>query len=524
MTILAAACDSSSQPSSAGPGRPPETTSSSAPSAPPQAGPDIKSQVSPGSDSGRSESTSETIAPPPAISAPVPAAQVKAGTSSAPSVASSVPASPYGPPTLDETIFATDIIAIVRPISSESATLTIRETNGQTIYSPVVQSQFEVVEYLKGDGDSEIVVNANNFSIKSSSADEALQNVKVSLAAQASSLDGEAGVVFIQHIEYPENVLDISLKQNETEWRRYNVQTGLFSTRGDVGSSSATLHIASGMVAASARGREVFSVGRLRDRIEAMKDLLSKGEGIGGYEKCIGSMLLHENFRRKHEDTLTSVFDVEPVPSGLPAEYLVEKFNTTYAGRWFTGDNAHLFHYGDNQLRTTRPVAAGSYQIYAQYQKLEWVPCDYVSPAVIWRYNFEPSDGVLHEAFFDPVALGDAVGADGASGVLKPASFAFDGSDAAIRRIDWLDGQVRMSFSPRIALPDHHIDFIALDGSVSLRLDFDDAVEVTDDDGRQSLVWGVCSQPWQAGDLLMLRIAAGIPDDGIEATNDPACP
>ena len=32
-------------------------------------------------------------------------------------------------------------------------------------------------------------------------------------------------------------------------------------------------------------------------------------------------------------------------------------------------------------------------------------------------------DGVLHELFFDPVTVGNAVAADGANGVLKPATF-----------------------------------------------------------------------------------------------------
>ena len=38
-----------------------------------------------------------------------------------------------------------------------------------------------------------------------------------------------------------------------------------------------------------------------------------------------------------------------------------------------------------------------------------------------------------------------------------------------------------------------------------------------------TLTWGVCGQPWADGDLLMLRIAEGIPDDGVQTTNDPDC-
>ena len=498
LAIVAIACNNSPQLASIDPASIPETISS------PSAG--SQSQTAPASASLPSPAIS---VPAPAVSAPAPAA-------------ASVPASPYGPPTLDEIIYFTDVIAIVRPISSESAVLTVQETEGHAIYSPVVQSLYEVVEYLKGNGDSEIVVNANNFSIKSSSADEALQNANLTLDAQISSLDGEEGIVFIQRLQYPDDVLDISLKQNDSEWRRYNAQTGLYSTKGGVDKASTTLHIASGLVAASARGKETFSIGRLRERIEAMEALLEEGKGIQGYRECIEATLLHENFRRKNGDFLNLVADVATFQSGMPANFIVQEFSTTYPRQWFTGDNAPLFHYGANEITTTRPLPADAYEVDRHFQKSEWIPCDYVAPPTPWRYTFESAEYTLHEAFFDPVDIGDAVGADGASGVLKPASFTLDGSDATIQRIDWLDGQARMSLAPRISLPDHHIDFIALDGSVSLRLDFDDAVQVADADGSHTLAWGVCEQPWQSGDLLMLRISES-PADLAGATFNADC-
>ena len=156
------------------------------------------------------------------------------------------------------------------------------------------------------------------------------------------------------------------------------------------------------------------------------------------------------------------------------------------------------------EIKAMRPLPAGLYEINLYGQAPDHIPCEFVQPPSTWRFTFESVEDALHEAFFDPVALGDAVGADG---VLKPAAFVFDGGDATIQRIDWLDGQVRMTLSPHTALPDHHIDFIALDGSVSLRLDFDDAAQVADVDGSRTLAWGVCSQPWQPADLLMLRIS-----------------
>ena len=69
----------------------------------------------------------------------------------------------------------------------------------------------------------------------------------------------------------------------------------------------------------------------------------------------------------------------------------------------------------------------------------------------------------------------------------------------------------------------HHIDFIALDGTVVLRLDFDDAVDVVEEGRTRALTWGVCERPWNDGDLLMLRISESPP--GLTgATNDVLCP
>ena len=46
-------------------------------------------------------------------------------------------------------------------------------------------------------------------------------------------------------------------------------------------------------------------------------------------------------------------------------------------------------------------------------------------------------DGVVHEAFFDPVAVGTAVGADAVNGVLQPKSFTVGGSSVALSSLKW---------------------------------------------------------------------------------------
>ena len=97
-----------------------------------------------------------------------------------------------------------------------------------------------------------------------------------------------------------------------------------------------------------------------------------------------------------------------------------------------------------------------------------------------------------------------------------------NGTGTTIDRLDWSSSKVQIQLTPHNTLPGHHIDFIVLDGTVSLRLDFDDAVEVSEDDGAQALSWGVCDQPWVDGDQLMIRISESGADLA-GATNDADC-
>lgn len=114
---------------------------------------------------------------------------------------------------------------------------------------------------------------------------------------------------------------------------------------------------------------------------------------------------------------------------------------------------------------------------------------------------------------------GGAAGADASNGVLAPAGFAYNGASVDIESIRWKSGKVEMRLSPHTGLANHYADFIALDGTVSLRLGFADAAETGAGDSR-ALKWKVCNQPWQDGDLLMLRISeesSGAPYTPVDA-------
>ena len=89
------------------------------------------------------------------------------------------------------------------------------------------------------------------------------------------------------------------------------------------------------------------------------------------------------------------------------------------------------------------------------------------------------------------------------AGALKPAAFSVNGEQTTIQALKWENGIVTMGLSAGVPLTGHRMDFIALDGSVSLSLSFDDT-QTQSESGL--LTWNVPQQPWQDGDQLMLRI------------------
>ena len=135
----------------------------------------------------------------------------------------------------------------------------------------------------------------------------------------------------------------------------------------------------------------------------------------------------------------------------------------------------------------------------------------------------------MHEAFFDPAALGDGVvGRDAAQGVLAPGAgggasgaagaAGSSGSSATLRRLTWDAGQLRLDVSGSTS--GQQLELIRLNGTVGLTLRGDAATATATADGHE-LRWPVCTQPWQPGERLMLRISPAPAGDPPAA---PACP
>ena len=267
-----------------------------------------------------------------------------------------------------------------------------------------------------------------------------------------------------------------------------------------------------------------ISLSDLKSRINAVAALVKQGEGVAKYEECL-------RFKLWLSRIPWTPYSLEfPFQSGLGAGSIVVSTYTSgeeYRIYFFTGDDKNFFEIvlkdTDSDpyngyyriVKTARPLVAGDYSV--RYHQKSGILRNCVEspieeykddPTANWTIRATAPAGTLHEAFFDPVVIGAAVGADGDSGALMPAAFSTAGSsDAEIRRVDWESDVVKIEIAnPPVSLANHHIDFIALDGGVALRLDFADAA-VSDAGGVRTFSWVRCGRPWDAGDELMLRIS-----------------
>ena len=252
--------------------------------------------------------------------------------------------------------------------------------------------------------------------------------------------------------------------------------------------------------------------------------LLRDGEGIDGYEECLVHKFAVERYFRAWEDKngpFTSPgIDVQ-IASGLPAgsEFYpqrgVSSRGDRYDRHWITGLDEDLFLVsisdpdgnptGHHVSHTTaRPLPGGAYTFDRHEQWYVEIPCNYKRHSVPWRVSVESPRGTLHEAFFDPVEMDGTIGFSAGDGVIEPSTFLVGGVETTMTSLKWAPStSVTMELDPRVSLEDHVIAFIALDGSVSLSLDFDEAVM---NRGGGVLTWKMLDQPWKAGDKLMIRI------------------
>ena len=468
------------------------------------------------------------------------------------------------PPSLEEQIFYSDVIALVTlaSVTSTAETVPSKDAGVAPTYRPAQELRFTIHEYLKGSGPKVLLVVARAEHTYLTEA-EAREFADRTVADRITTWDGRRAVIFLRNPDkrYASSVdaasatsttlgLAFTLSNYALGEFAYSVST-LEDTLNRVwlpASNASVAAIAQGTSAnsdtvtfiteATKSPTTTVSLAEVRAGIADMAATLKKGKGIEGYERCIEGKILFERSRRevpwtpfRYEKALASgsatgikVYE-EGRFEGEPKyhRYWLSGRDMAYFQALIADDDNNASNGYYPSIFPARPLPAGSYSIRFNEQLYYDIPCNFV-PDVYSEHavTVTAPTGTVHEAFFDPVAIGSDVGADGSNGVLKPSAFGHNSATTTIGSIKWGSQQVTVTSSPSALPANHHVDFISLDGTVALRLDVDDATQTTSGSTR-TLTWGVCARPWSAGDKLMLRLSLS-PANLTGATNDASCP
>ncbi len=497
-----------------------------------------------------------TQAPPPTTetSASTIAPSANTETSTATPTFLSIAPVPYdGPTSLEERIFASPVIARVR-LDSVSSAAESGNTYQGTKYLALLEFSFSVEEYLKGSGANDIVAvwAAAPFFNTEKEAEDALPAIA---DARDTQWDNREAIVFLKE-DFQE-----FLPSTQQANRFYMAWGGGWPMQApDDGYSLASRYNRLWLPAAGAVGEAsqatgdqqrfltavppttgtapTITLGEIKSRIGAVTAKLDAGDGSYEYTECV-----QRTYRREGDDRYSiqtggdgyfyRIPDGE-LDSGLAASTVVHELLALGAlpdrrdEVWLDGGDADLFrvelsegvphdYSGDGtndsiqytqRVVSARPLLAGVYRTNYNNRHVDFVLCDGYAPRYEWTVTVTAPEGTLHEAFFDPVTISAAVGADATNGVLEPASFTVGETATRITGLKWQNNQAVLTLSPHVSLADHALDFIELGGSVSLTLETKDA---TVDATAGTHTWSVETQPWENGDLLMLRIREDAP-------------
>ena len=442
---------------------------------------------------------------------------------------------------LEETILMSDVIAVVN-LKAVDRGVDVWKFDDDIVYSKTLEYTFEVDEYLKGSGDDQIVgIVFDKSQVYNTALDANLG--KEPDPDRKEHWDNRKAVIFLRD----------DGKDPRLNWKADRYYLGLASDMLGETYSIANHYYRPWLPAVSSEpGEQRFllqpDLGESSaqtiplDNLRALVSALD--QEIAGrtdeYQDCILYKYRWQRESRYWKETLdqwpyyyyrsdstvgsgmpqgTKVFTdgqapiaahnrlTKPIPEGGKDEYVLAGRDPEY----FTGE-------WPGEIFLARPLPQGEYRVYHAHLPYEWhmcggtVPEDQMGKQELY-VNVTAPVGTLHEAFFDPVEDGKAVVADNTVGVLEPATFTdANGASATITRIAWEAeaggvGTVKLTLSPHNSIAGHTVDFIALDGSVSLSLAADEAqVDAT----NGTLTWKVESQPWQSGEKLMLRISAPV--------------
>lgn len=475
------------------------------------------------------------------VPTPLPTAQAKATEEVVEFVKGSFPIY-FGRPSIGENIAGSSVI--IRGIFDSVRVVGVRHENlAHGRYVGGLEFTFTALEYLKGSDDAQLRVVATVwYDSKADTADAAADLARPHIDLRDTRWDGRQAIVFMRESEdgylwmgavdaimlggeYPVWLPDASATSTST--RRSATTSEQYFLLDEPDPVRASRSSPAVRLSTDPSSPSTISLSDIKSRVNAMEARIAAGGSSEAYREYV--YMTHYFNRLVNFATTYSRTD-GAIQSGLPAgTRMVEYIDTIWINIreygtpppawvednvWYEGRDASLIDYEyPGYAISRRPLPFGEYRAFLMWRTEAMLPCEGDPEALEGLYEnvvtVSALAGTLHEAFFDPVAdtSTSAVGAVGSIGVLEPASFTLEGAGSTtIERIEWKSGSVLMELAPHSPLTDHHMDFIEIDGSVGLSLDFDDAVATTTDDGSNALSWTVADSPWADGDLLMLRI------------------
>ena len=428
---------------------------------------------------------------------------------------------------------------IVRASFSSAAAAAEREDSGPGIapvYRPIHELRFQVHEYLKGAGPSQILVlvrGVHTYSDESS----AIEVSSKGLSNRNTNWDGNQAILFLNETDYAPASSTGTVRAFKLSWagEGWEERTQWNYTIDFPGSGGWMPAISSPASDSSqdsqATGTALFAAGsavappstvgltELRASIARLQAPRPEGVSKSAYEKCAIGKLLYESNRTRNPSLVFSVHT--DLLSGLVAGTEVFRDNFDHPNRdkdkyHLGGPHPNLFlplvieaaesYTGYNHiLATARPLIAGQYRVFYYWQLYKDIPCSFYPKDQYTdiRVRVAAPAGTLHEAFFDPAAGDGTFGFSSSTGHLEPSMFSLGDKVVQIQALLWREGSVSLKLMPSAPLTDYALDFFALDGSVSLTLRAGDAALGIN---PGELSWAIERQPWQEGDLLMLRI------------------
>ena len=463
---------------------------------------------------------------------------------------------PGGTASLEEIIVGSEVIARARFVSASRASLNIVMTlpnADRTVvsyYIPAMEYRFRMLEYLKGSGPNEVVAIVYERRGETFQTAEGARLLGTNLVAERDTTwDSREAVVFLQEtstipgfvtsadryflgseiahaIDSPHAKRWLPTadapSQTETRTTTTNVDSKKYLLDAPTGySSSATTR----SLPTTITNAPTIALGKLKQKIADLQAEVDAGDGSEEYRKCVywkyALANQVEHVKEERGGDYYQYRDEAHIESGLPSaaevakdrqyEILLDSFGPDGGSQNYNlyGDDANLFVYTYPGLVTlARPLPESEFSVFLNVTSLRYMPCDAEPQEEKERAELVVTvtapTGMLHEAFFDPIALnGGDVGATWEYGAIEPYEFTVVSDVVRIDGLEWLNGGVLLTLDGYVPLSGYTLDFIELDGSISTSLDFADAL-VNEAVGTWS--WSVDSQPWEDGDLLMVRI------------------